>query len=148
MCCCCWGFKCYLVVVDDVVDDVVANNAAAPSSMVSFPAAAVDVVVSVATVVVAAAVFAVVIFKFFPKNFFKVLMKAQPKFFLGWIRLHFIVCINHDIVIGLCSELCMRLSDYTHPGYGEKVFGPKKGSYPGPLERELSTLSLDQNANY
>ena len=30
-------------------------------------------------------------------------------------------CINHDIVIGLCSELVMRLFYYIHPGYGKKI---------------------------
>ena len=36
------------------------------------------------------------------------------------VRRHVIGCINHDIVVGLCSELLMRLSYYIHPGCGNK----------------------------
>ena len=36
------------------------------------------------------------------------------------VRGHFIGCINHDIVIGLCSELLVGLIYYIHPGYGKK----------------------------
>ena len=43
------------------------------------------------------------------------------------IRRHDIVCINHEIVIGLCSELLMRLFYYIHPGYGKKFFVSQRG---------------------
>ena len=32
-------------------------------------------------------------------------------------------CMNHDIVIGLCSELLMMLSYHIHLGFGKKAFG-------------------------
>ena len=36
------------------------------------------------------------------------------------IRLRVIECVNYDLVIGLFSELLMRLTDYIHTGYGNK----------------------------
>ena len=37
------------------------------------------------------------------------------------VRWHVIECSNHDIVVGLCSGLFMRLSYYNHQGYGKKL---------------------------
>ena len=37
------------------------------------------------------------------------------------VRQHVIGCIDHDIVVGLCSELVMRLSYSIHLGYGKKL---------------------------
>ena len=34
---------------------------------------------------------------------------------------HVIWCINHDIILGLCSELFMRLSYYIRLEYGKKL---------------------------
>ena len=50
------------------------------------------------------------------------------------VRRHVIGCVNHSIV-GLCSELLMRLSNSIHPC----------GSKPGPHKREPSSLNLDQS---
>ena len=40
------------------------------------------------------------------------LCRTNTFFQLFKVRLHFIGCINHDIVVELCSELLMRLSIY------------------------------------
>ena len=53
-------------------------------------------------------------------------------------------CINHDIVIGLCSELLMRLIYYIHLGFGKKAFCPTWGSNCSRFDCEPSTLPLDQ----
>ena len=37
------------------------------------------------------------------------------------VRLHVIGCINHDIEVGLCSELLIRFFYYIHLGYGKKI---------------------------
>ena len=37
------------------------------------------------------------------------------------VRWHAIGCVTHDIVVGLYSELFMRLSYYIHQGYGKKL---------------------------
>ena len=71
---------------------------------------------------------------------------VRPSNFLGSLFKvrHFMGCINHDIVVGLCSELLMRLSYYINLGYGKKFI-----SYVGiePTQREPSTLPIDQRAN-
>ena len=53
-------------------------------------------------------------------------------------------CMNHDNVVGLCSEVLMRLSNFTHLGFG-KVFWLIWDSNPGPSSRESSTLPFDQS---
>ena len=53
-------------------------------------------------------------------------------------------CFNHDIVVGLCSEIFMRFSYYIYPGYDKKVYALTWGSNPGP---QSSTLPMDQSAN-
>ena len=56
-------------------------------------------------------------------------------------------CINHDIVIGLCSELLMKLSCYILPGFGKKfLVSMIWGSNLAPPERKSSTLPLDHSA--
>ena len=37
------------------------------------------------------------------------------------VRRHVIGCINHEIVVHLCSAIFMRLSYYIHLGFGEKL---------------------------
>ena len=64
------------------------------------------------------------------------------------VRRHAIGCINHDIVIGLCFELFMRLSYYNRPGYCKKFFCHAWGSNLDPPERKLSSLPLHQRANW
>ena len=56
-------------------------------------------------------------------------------------------CINHDKVVGLCSEVLMRLSYFIHIGF-DKSFRLTWESNPGPSNRGSSTLPLDQNPNY
>ena len=42
------------------------------------------------------------------------------------VRRHGIVCINRDIVVGLCSELRLRSPYYTHLAYGNsKTVSPR-----------------------
>ena len=49
---------------------------------------------------------------------------------------HVIWCTNHKIVVvGLCSELLMRLSYYIRRAYGKKC-----STLAGPFDRELSAL--------
>ena len=60
------------------------------------------------------------------------------------VRWHVMGCINHDIVIYICSQLLMRLSYYFHPGYGKKNWSLMRIE---PPECEPSTLPLDQSAN-
>ena len=45
----------------------------------------------------------------------------QPFWSLFKVKQHVIGCINHDLVVGLCSKLFMRLSHYIHLGYGKKL---------------------------
>ena len=66
---------------------------------------------------------------------------------ISFIDKLYIICINHDIVIGLCSDIHTRLSYYIRPGYGKNIFGLKWESKPCRRERETSTLPLDQSAN-
>ena len=61
------------------------------------------------------------------------------------VRQHIIGCINHDIVIGLCAELFMRLSHYIYLGYDKKL-SSHMGSNRGLSDCEPSTLPLDQSA--
>ena len=68
----------------------------------------------------------------------------QTFYSLFKVRQYAMGCINHDIVIGLCSELLMRLSYYNHPGYGKKI-GLTWGSNRGPSDCEPSTIPLDQS---
>ena len=44
-------------------------------------------------------------------------------------RRHVIVCINHAIIVGLCSLLLVRLSYYIHLGYGKNI-SPHMGIEP------------------
>ena len=37
------------------------------------------------------------------------------------VRQHCIECIYHDIVVGICSKLFMRLPYYIHSGYDKKL---------------------------
>ena len=61
-------------------------------------------------------------------------------------RWHVIECTNHDIVVGLFSELLMRLSKDIYLGYGKKLHFTW-GSNRGPSDCEPSTLPLDHNTN-
>ena len=45
------------------------------------------------------------------------------------VKRHVIGCTNHDIVVGLCSDIFMRLSYYIHLGYGKK-FSARMGIEP------------------
>ena len=54
--------------------------------------------------------------------------------------------IDYGIVLGICSELLMRLSSYIHLGYG-KSFRLTWESNPGPSEIEASALPIDPSAN-
>ena len=45
---------------------------------------------------------------------------------LSRVRRHIIGCINHDIVVCLCSELHIRLSYYIHLGYGKKFLSHRR----------------------
>ena len=68
-------------------------------------------------------------------------------FSLFKVRLHVIVCINHDIVVGPCSELLMRLFYYIHLICG-KINCLTWRSNHGPSDCEPSTVPLDQKANF
>ena len=57
-------------------------------------------------------------------------------FSLFKVRRHVIGCINHDKIIGRCSEQLMRLYYYIHPGYGNKVVGLTWGSNKSPSDQE------------
>ena len=61
---------------------------------------------------------------------------------------HVIACINHDIVVSLCSELLMRLTYYMHLAYGDNkanVFQLFQESNPGPFYPESTALPLKCN---
>ena len=62
-------------------------------------------------------------------------------------RRHFIGCFNHDIVIGLCSELHLRLSYYIHPRYGNKFLVSRgdRTLFLSNVSRQL--YPQDQRAN-
>ena len=48
---------------------------------------------------------------------------VQPSDFFGLFKVgrHVNVCINYNIIVGLCSELFVRLSYYITVGYGKKL---------------------------
>ena len=62
------------------------------------------------------------------------------------VRRHVIGCINHDIVVGLCSDLLIRSSYYIHLRY-VKSFCLTQGSNRGPSDCEPFTLPLDQSTS-
>ena len=57
-------------------------------------------------------------------------------------------CINHDMPVGLCSELLMRLSYHIHQAFGKKKIRLTWKSNPSPFDRGSSTLPLDQSGNF
>ena len=54
--------------------------------------------------------------------------------------------MNHDMVVGLCSKIFMRLFYYIHLGFG-KSMRLTLGSNRGPSDYEPSSLPLDQKVN-
>ena len=59
------------------------------------------------------------------------LLRSDGMPFIGWI--------NHDIVVGLCPELLMRLSYNFHLGYGKKLTSHGETNR-GPSDHKSSTL--------
>ena len=77
-------------------------------------------------------------------NFCLIVFYVRPLYFysLFKVRRNVIGCINHAIVIDLCSKLLMSLSYYIHLGYGKNIFLSHMG-----IERGCSrpaTTPLDQ----
>ena len=59
--------------------------------------------------------------RFYPSIFCLIVFTSDHQTFSSSFkgRWHVIGSINHNIVMGLCSELLMRLSYYIDPGYGK-----------------------------
>ena len=68
-------------------------------------------------------------------------LRPTIRLFAVYLRLDsiFIWYSNHDIVVGLCSELFMRLSYYIHLGIWQKAFG-SHGDRPAVLPNESRLL--------
>ena len=57
-------------------------------------------------------------------------------------------CINRNIIVGICSELLVRLPYFIHLGFGNFLWLTWESNL-GPSDRESSsTLPLDQSANF
>ena len=80
------------------------------------------VVVVVAVVVVFVFVALLLLLSLFLLFFVCLLVTSDHQTFCSLlkVRRRIIGCINNKILIGLCSELLMRLFYCTHPGYGKK----------------------------
>ena len=55
-------------------------------------------------------------------------------------------CLNHDIVVGLCYDLVMRLSYYIHLGFGKKL-SCDVGIEPGHVRMWVVYSTLRPGAN-